>query len=217
MRDVETRGKPVTESKSRVLTIGHSTMSIDAFLAILRQTGVTVVADVRTSPFSRRLPHFSRDELRAALKDNDVKYVFLGKALGGRPLDKRLYCDGVADYERMASEPTFLEGLDRVMKGATEHVIALMCSERDPLDCHRCLLVGRALAERLVHVDHILHDGRLIDHDGIEQKLLEMSGAEMDDLFASRDDRLATAYKKMAKKVAFETAKLDAAFNEAAE
>src|ERR1051326_9124296 len=123
---VDTGEKRISEDNIRVLPIGHSSMSIDDFLTVLRQTGVTAVADVRTSPFSRRLPHFSRDELRAALSENNIRYVFLGQELGGRPKDRRLYCDGVADYGRMALEPAFLEGLDRVIKGARAHTIALI-------------------------------------------------------------------------------------------
>ena len=106
------------------------------------------VADVRSSPYSRHSPHFSRDELRAELRSEGISYVFLGNELGGRPKDRRFYCEGVADYEKMAQTPEFKTGLDRVIEGARKYRIALMCSEHDPLDCHRCLLVGRALAQR---------------------------------------------------------------------
>ena len=103
---------------NKVLTIGHSTLPLETFLAMLDKAGVTAIADVRSSPFSARFPHFSRDEFRAALKDHGTKYVFLGKELGGRPRASNLYCDGVADYEKMALEPAFLKGIDRVINGA---------------------------------------------------------------------------------------------------
>src|SRR5258708_34629980 len=103
-RDVDANVKRSDYDNATVLTIGHSSMSIFDFLAILRETGVTAIADVRTSPFSRRLPHFSRDELRATLTEHNIRYVFLGKELGGRPKDRRLYCDGVADYGNMPLE-----------------------------------------------------------------------------------------------------------------
>ena len=135
-----------------VLTIGHSTHSWERFLALLRSANVTAVADVRTSPYSRLYPHFNRDDLREELRADGISYVFLGKELGGRPSERRFYCEGVADYEKMAQASEFNKGLDRVVEGAKKYRIALMCSERDPLDCHRCLLVGRALAQRAVRV-----------------------------------------------------------------
>lgn len=191
---------------AKVLTIGHSTLALDSFLNLLKKAGVTAVADVRSSPFSRRSPHFSRDEFRAALKEIGIKYVFLGKELGGRPRASNLYCDGVADYEKMALEPAFLKGIDRVVEGSSEHTIALMCSEHNPLDCHRCLLVGRALAEGKISLEHILSNGKIATQDEIEEKLLALSGAEkkdMKDMFATREELLATAYRSRAKAVAY--------------
>ncbi|MBV8458539.1 MAG: DUF488 domain-containing protein, partial [Acetobacteraceae bacterium] len=134
----------MSEKGSKVLTIGHSTQPLRNFLTVLKNAGVTAVADVRSFPFSRRVPQFNRDELCAALKECNIKYVFLGEELGGRPRASDLYSGGIADYEKMALEPAFLKGIDRVISGAREHTVALMCSEHDPLDCHRCLLVGRA-------------------------------------------------------------------------
>ena len=191
------------ENGNRVLTIGHSTLSLETFLAMLERARVTAVADVRSSPFSRRVPHFSRNELRVALKARGIKYVFLGKELGGRPRASNLYCDGVANYEKMAQEPDFLKGIERVISGARRHTIALMCSEHNPLDCHRCLLVGRALAEQHLSVGHILNNGRVAAQQEIEEKLLTLSGDATDDLFAAREDRLTKAYRQRAKNVAY--------------
>jgi uncharacterized protein (DUF488 family) len=186
-----------------VLTIGHSTHSWERFVALLRSAKVTAIADVRTSPYSRLYPHFNRDELCEELRSDRISYVFLGKELGGRPSERRFYCDGMADYEKMAQAPEFSKGLDRVLAGAKKYRIALMCSERDPLDCHRCLLVGRALAQRGVRVSHILDDGRVASHAEIEDRLLELSGRSTDDFFAPRAERLAAAYRDRARKVAF--------------
>ncbi len=132
-----------------------------------------------------------------------IAYAFLGKELGGRPTDRRLYCDGVADYEKMARTELFKKGMKHVVEGAMKHRIALMCAERDPLHCHRCLLVGRALAEQSIGVRHILSDGTIATHAEIEDKLLDLSGRGTDELFATRTDRLATAYRYRARKVAF--------------
>jgi uncharacterized protein (DUF488 family) len=186
-----------------VFTIGHSAHSTERFIALLQNADVTAVADVRTSPYSRRYPHFNRDDLREKLRSDGISYVFLGKELGGRPRERRFYCDGMADYERMAQAPEFGNGLDRVIEGAKKYRIALMCSERDPLDCHRCLLVARALAQRGVRVNHILDDGDIVSHSEIEDTLLCLSGGDADDLFAPRPERLASAYRERARKVAF--------------
>jgi uncharacterized protein (DUF488 family) len=192
-----------------VLTIGHSTHSWERFIALLRSAKVTAIADVRTSPYSRHYPQFNRDDLREELRLDGISYVFLGKELGGRPNERRFYCEGVADYEKMAQAPEFAKGLDRIIEGAKKYRIALMCSERDPLDCHRCLLVGRALAQRNVQVSHILDNANVVSHAEIEEKLLELNGRDTDDFFAPREERLATAYRERARKVAFVEPKPD--------
>jgi uncharacterized protein (DUF488 family) len=186
-----------------VFTIGHSTHPTERFLALLHDAGVTAVADVRSAPYSRRHPHFNKDRLEAALRAHGVSYVFLGKELGGRPAEPSLYCEGVADYEKMAQRPEFNEGLDRVVGGAGTYRIALMCSEGDPMECHRCLLVSRALAERGVQVKHILPSGDLLSHAEVEDKLLALSRRAGGDLFAAHEDRLAIAYRERARKFAF--------------
>jgi uncharacterized protein (DUF488 family) len=194
---------PSSEPVLDVLTIGHSNHPFEHFLALLRSAGVTAIADVRTAPYSRQQPQFNRDALREELRRNGISYVFLGKELGGRPAERQFYCEGIADYETMAKASAFSEGLDRVVEGAKKHRIALMCAERNPLDCHRCLLVGRALAERGVRVGHILSDGKIMTHAEVEDRLLEISGRSARDLFAERMERLAAAYRDRARKVAF--------------
>jgi uncharacterized protein (DUF488 family) len=186
-----------------VLTIGHSTHSWERFIALLRCANVTALADVRTSPYSRLYPHFNRDDLRQELRSDGVSYVFLGNELGGRPSERKFYSEGVADYEKMAQASEFGKGLDRIIEGAKKYRIALLCSERDPLDCHRCLLVGRALAQRGVRVSHLLDNGNVVSQEEIEDKLLELSGRHADDLFAPRSERVAAAYRVRARKIAF--------------
>jgi len=186
-----------------VLTIGHSTLPYERFLELLRRSSVTAIVDVRTAPYSRHSPQFNRETLSGDLRVDGIAYVFLGQELGGRPSERQFYCDGVADYERMSRTEDFGKGLERILKGAKKHRIALMCSERDPLDCHRCLLVGRALAEGGVRVNHIMGDGHLVSQAEIEDKLLELSRRSMDDLFAPRAERLAAAYRERARRVAF--------------
>ena len=186
-----------------VFTIGHSTHSYEHFLLLLRSVGITAVADVRTTPFSRHFPQFNETELRSELKLDGVSYVFLGKELGGRPSNKNFYCDGIADYEKMAKTDVFENGIKRVLEGARKFRIALMCSEHDPLDCHRCLLVGRALAEAGVKLVHILGDGSLTKHEAIEEQLLSLAGRSSGDLLMNDSERLSAAYRARSLKVAY--------------
>ena len=136
----------------RVFTIGHSNHSPEAFLALLSNHGVTAVADVRSAPFSRFCPQFNRDPLRAALNERGIRYTFLGQELGGRSADPSHYRDGRIRYELVARTSRFRDGVDRVVAGAARYRIALMCAEKEPLDCHRTLLVAPALAARGVAV-----------------------------------------------------------------
>ena len=178
------------------VTIGHSNHELTRFLALLADAGVTAVADVRSLPWSRRLPQYRREPLAAALARAGIAYVHLPE-LGGRPADAGL-CrpDGTADYERMAGTAAFAAGLDRMERGARRHRIALMCAERDPLDCHRTLLVGRRLAERGVALTHLLADGGRQPHAELEATLLARHAP--DDLLAGagdRPERLARAWR----------------------
>jgi len=206
----------MTSDPPPILTIGHSNHSFDRFLELLRGAGVEAVADVRTRPVSRFCPQYNKAALEEALRAAGISYVFLGKELGGRPSDPALYRDAVADFERMAESAAFADGLEQLMglvrppphparasrspPSPTEGrgKIAVMCSEKHPLDCHRCLLVARALAAKGLAVQHILSDGSLVSQAEIEEELL-VGG----DLFASREDRLAAAYRDRARKVAF--------------
>ena len=190
--------------RNPILTIGHSKHALQRFIALLQGAHVTAIADVRSAPVSRFSPHFNKDRLAASLAECGMAYVFLGKELGGRPELPDLFTGGVADYEKMAALPSFRSGLERLITGAEGHRIAVMCAEADPLDCHRCLLVGRALAGEGVEVGHILATGEVVSQAEIEDRLLALAGlADGDLLAASRDERLAEAYRARAGKAAY--------------
>lgn len=186
-----------------VFSVGHSTIDYESFLVLLRGADVSAIADVRTAPYSRHMPQFNADALKAELRRDQIAYSFLGKELGGRPSGRQFYCDGIADYEKMALATEFKKGLDRIIEGTQKYRIALMCSEQHPLDCHRCLLAGRALAQRGVIVKHILPDGQIATQPEIEVQLLELSGHNHEDLLATREERLTLAYRTRSRKVAF--------------
>src|SRR5208282_1550008 len=132
-----------------LFSIGHSNIPAARFAALLQDAAVTAVADVRSAPNSRWFPWFSQKALSAQLAGIGIaSYTAMGATLGGRPRDGSLYRDGVADYEAMAKQPEFHAALDRLQEAVARSRVCLMCAEREPLDCHRCLLVARRLAER---------------------------------------------------------------------
>jgi uncharacterized protein (DUF488 family) len=181
-----------------VLTIGHSNHPLEHFLGLLQAAGVEMVADVRSTPASRRQPQFNKAPLAQALHSAGLSYLWLGRELGGRPADPALFTDGIADFERMAQTQCFSDGIARVLAEAEWLRLALMCAEKEPLDCHRTLLVARALTAQGAEVHHIMADGGVIGHTAIEEELL---GG--DELFPPRDERLAAAYRARARKIAF--------------
>jgi uncharacterized protein (DUF488 family) len=145
-----------------VITVGHSNVTRDQFLQLLLHAGVEVLVDVRTSPYSRYAPQFNEPDLKAAAQSLDLKFVPMGEQLGGRPRGVHLYDpEGHVVYARVAREDFFRAGIERLVRGARTHRIAIMCSEENPVDCHRRLLVGRVLVDEGVTVLHLRGDGRL--------------------------------------------------------
>ncbi|HUZ33237.1 MAG TPA: DUF488 domain-containing protein [Xanthobacteraceae bacterium] len=186
-----------------LFSIGHSNIPADRFLATLQNAGVNAIADVRSTPFSRFFPWFSQQALAARLAAASMTYTFMGGTLGGRPRDERLYRDGIADYAAMATQAEFHDGLQSLIDAMAQSRICLLCAEREPLDCHRCLLVTRHLAESGLTVGHILHDGTIEPHAATERRLLALYDDDCDLFEAGQASRLAAAYRWRAKAAAF--------------
>ncbi len=146
----------------RIYTIGHSIHTHEAFIGLLKDADIDVLVDVRSRPYSRYTPHFNGESLKEAAPAAGVKYLFLGKELGGRPDGARFYdADGHVLYGEVARSPLFLGGLERLEAGLRRYRVAMMCAEEDPASCHRRLLVGRVLAARGVDVVHIRGSGAM--------------------------------------------------------
>lgn len=200
----------MTATPNPIFTIGHSTHSLDRFIALLKQHGVTAVADVRSAPYSRFNPQFNKAELERSLKAEGIRYVFLGRELGARSDDPACYDKGRVQYARLARTEAFRQGIERLKHGAAEHRIACMCAEKEPLECHRTLLVARALDAEGIEVAHIHADGRLETHTAAMDRLLDLTGLPRDDLFRSRADLVAEALARQEEQVAYVDAKLAA-------
>src|SRR5579884_1106329 len=184
-----------------VFTIGHSTHGADKFRDLLTGHGVDAVADVRSSPYSRFNPRFNREKLSADLKKTRIAYVFLGAELGARSEDRSCYIDGKVQYDLLAQTQLFRHGLGRVIRGARTHRIALMCAEKDPLTCHRCILVSRYLVAQQVDVQHILADGRLESHaEALARLLREL---QLPELLRPRDEVVEEAYRVRGDEIAY--------------
>lgn len=199
---------------ARLVSVGHSNHDWPAFVALLRRAGVAVLADVRSSPYSGRYPYFNREPLALGLRDENVAYVFLGDLLGGRPGQPSLYDDdGRVDYERVRQTETFQRGLEQLIQARNGNTAAFLCSEEDPLQCHRGLMIAPALSERGCPPHHLRKDGSLESNEQMERRLLRQTGVGaglLDGLFAAmvteeeRQSLLVEAYRCQARRKAYQ-------------
>jgi uncharacterized protein (DUF488 family) len=200
-------------AKTRLFSIGHSNHDLVRLAEILQQAGVTAVADVRSQPYSQRYPQYNRPELQQGLAQYDIAYAFLGDLLGGRPRQPDLYDDqGRVKYERVRATRTFRQGIQRLIQALDEYTVAMLCSEEDPLDCHRGLMIAPALVELGILPAHLRADGSIETTADFENRLLAETKVDMgffDGLFANlvtdeeRRQLLADAYRKRAQRKAF--------------
>jgi uncharacterized protein (DUF488 family) len=169
-----------------IRTIGHSNHPIEKFLDLLKRGGVRLLVDVRSMPYSRRFPQFSREPLQKSLAEAGIDYLWEGEGLGGMS-------KGVKSYGEAAARPEFKIALDRLVEKSADTSLCLMCAEKEPLDCHRTVLVSRRLAERGATIEHLLADGTRRPHAKVEETLLAKIGGS--DLFEDRAQQLARAYE----------------------
>jgi uncharacterized protein (DUF488 family) len=158
------KGMPAPEPVT-LHSIGHSDHCVETFLALLHQHHITTVVDVRSQPYSQWTPQFNRESFARDLQSAQLRYVFMGDALGGRPTDRSFYDPGEErpNYDRLKESPAFLVGIDQLLKLARREAVAFMCSEGDYHKCHRALLITPALLRRDVRVFHIQPDGSEVE------------------------------------------------------
>lgn len=186
-----------------VFTIGHSTQTVERFVGLLKKHGITAVADVRSRPYSRMNPQFNREDLKEELRQAEIRYVFLGRELGARSEDQSCYCDGQVQYDLLARTDLFREGIERIKEGSLEFRIVLMCAEKEPLDCHRTILVARELADAGISVTHILYNGQAERHEDAIGRLIAMLKIPRADMFREQSTVIRDAYEKRGRDIAY--------------
>lgn len=194
----------MTGAQHTIFTVGHSNHSMEAFVSLLQKHRVDEVADIRSAPYSRYTAHFNFDVISLALDQVGISYVHLGRTLGGRPMDPYCYdADGrVRYYDRIANTNLFDDSIRDLTRRADERRIALMCTEKDPLDCHRTLLIAPSLVAYKVNVQHILADGSLENHDSAMDRLMDSFKLPPNgDLFRPRAEVIEEALSRQAKRV----------------
>lgn len=186
-----------------LFTVGHSDHSLDRFVELLLQHGVTMICDVRSIPFSRHTPQFDRELLRRQLEGRGISYAFFGNSLGGRASDEACHVDGRIQYAKVAKSAAFCEGLGALRLEAGRHRVALMCTERDPLMCHRAILLCRYLKPTNPNIQHILADGRIETLQASEERLLQLGRLDQADLFEPLETRIGRAYDIQGERIAY--------------
>jgi len=187
----------------RLFTIGHSNHTFEHFAGLLLQNGITAVADVRSTPQSSYNPQFNRDAIAESLKQAGIAYVYLGDELGARRLEPECYRGDRVDFSDTARSALFERGLKRVVEGLKSFDIALMCAEKEPLDCHRSALICRFGERLLGRPGHVREDGTVESQDQLEARLMQLAGQPENDLFRSREERLDEAYAWLEARVAY--------------
>ncbi len=195
-----------------ILTIGHSNHQLSVFAKYLHQHEISTLADIRSVPYSRYCPQFNKDSLGRSLNERSIDYMFLGRELGARVNDPSCYLNGRIVYSRLARRLEFSSGIKKLIECARNERTVLMCSEEDPLTCHRTILVARELDREGISIEHIRGDGRVETHDDVKTRLLKLTGLYQGegsqlDMFHQQDNDklLSDAFEIQEEKIAYRT------------
>jgi len=155
-----------------IYTIGHGNRSMDDFISLLQNYQIRYLVDVRSQPYSRYVPHFSKASLEQAMREHEFHYLYLGNTLGGRPDDQSCYVNGRVDYALVREKPWYLQGIQRLRTAWEKQLtVAVLCSELKPEECHRGKLIGNTLVEQGIAVAHIDETGALCAQQEITMRL----------------------------------------------
>jgi uncharacterized protein (DUF488 family) len=173
---------------STLYSIGHGHKTMEEFIAELRHFSIEYIIDVRTSPYSKWAPHFNKDIIENWLAEAEVKYIYMGDSIGGKPQNDLCYDEeGYFDYQRMAENPKFKEGLYRLVTAHIKQLsVAILCAETDPSLCHRSKLIGRELYFTYhINMHHITGVGKFVTQTSIMMELTKGDWSPEGNLFGS--------------------------------
>ena len=161
--------------KNTVFTIGHSVLPIEEFLEIVKTYKIDCIVDVRSTPYSKYAPQYNKESLTETLSSQKVRYLSMGKEFGARREEKELYSkDGYLDFKKVRMSKSFLHGVERIKQGLDKgFVIALMCTEKNPVECHRTNMVAKGLHDNGIEIAHITHDKKIMTQQDMEKELLD--------------------------------------------
>jgi len=191
-------------------TIGHSNQTIENFIEKLKKHKINCVVDIRSSPQSKHNPQFNKDSLKEEMKKQSISYIYMGDLLGGRYDNPQLlYPDGQVNFKKVRELDNFKKGINRIINGIEKgHILTIMCSEKDPYNCHRFVLVSYQLSKMSVAVKHILESGEIILNVDLEKKLmLEFKTKyQQESLFSKSSiisDNIEDAYEERNREIAY--------------
>lgn len=193
-----------------IYTIGHSNIEIDTFIEMSKRHSITCIADVRSAPYSKYVPQFNKENLKQKLVANGIAYSFFGKELGARQNRPELFDNlNRLIYTKYQETDQFRAGVERLKEGVQKGFkIALMCSEADPFNCHRFVMISSYLVKNGFQVRHILNVNTVVDNSELERKLLVKFEKQLPkrNLFndnVSKEIQIAEAYRLANEKIAF--------------
>jgi uncharacterized protein (DUF488 family) len=194
-----------------VYTIGYTGFTTEKFLATLKHYNINVVIDVRSSPYSERYADYNKDNIEKLLKENGIYYRNYVTEFGARQDNNTFYADdGILDFELFARSKQFQAGVTKIQNSLEKgYSVVLLCAEKNPIQCHRTILVARAFHNLGYTVLHLLPEQKTLTHDQIELELLNkyfpnrgqisfFSGCNMSD-----EECLIEAYKMQNKKIGY--------------
>ena len=189
--------------ENTIFTIGHSNLDIIEFIKLLSTNQIELVVDVRSAPYSKLYPHFNRNALEVSLMKNFIKYLFLCDSLGGRSNNVNDFSKGRIVYKKIAEKEEYKSSINKIILNSSKYKIALMCSEKEPLECHRTLLIARSIENQMVKVLHIQRDGQIESQIEAVQRLLKIWKLDTPNLFGDDVERIDEAFARQESKHAY--------------
>lgn len=192
-----------------IFTIGYSGFSFGEFADMLQKNHISAVIDVRSSPYSRHFPDYDRETLKNALIQKHIYYKNYAHEFGARQDNPLFYTDGIMDFTKFSHSEQFLQGVEKLTQSMKKgYIFALMCAEKEPVTCHRAILVARAFRDRNYKVIHLMPDGNHLSQTDIDNTLIEKFFPNRNQLsfnaeILSDEEMLAKAYILQNKEIGF--------------